>query len=149
MLVLVTETMSMRRGVPGGLRMAPAEAHDTLGLIPLQFADARGEWPRPRTPCPTCGDEMVLRWGNQRRPHLAHLPKPGAKRTQKIEEISTPELAEVFAINALRRGGRTPESQIRAGGASRVAEVRRRYAVMKGAATRGVSPPALGRGSAH
>ena len=69
--------------------------------------------------------------------------------TQKIEEISTPELAEVFAINALRRGGRTPESQIRAGGASRVAEVRRRYAVMKGAATRGVSPPALGRGSAH
>ena len=42
MLVLVAETMSMRRGVPGGLRMAPAEAHDALGLIPLQFAGARG-----------------------------------------------------------------------------------------------------------
>ena len=50
LLVLVAETMSMRRGVPGGLRMAPAEAHDALGLIPLQFAGARGEWPRPRIP---------------------------------------------------------------------------------------------------
>ena len=70
----------MRRGVPGGLRMAPAEAHDTLGLIPLQFADARGEWPRPRTPCPTCGDEMVLKWGNKRRPYFSHLPKWGAQR---------------------------------------------------------------------
>ena len=72
--------MSMRRGVPGGLRMAPAEAHDALGLIPLQFAGARGEWPRPRIPCPTCGDEMVLKWGNKRRPYFSHLPKWGAQR---------------------------------------------------------------------
>ena len=70
----------MRRGVPGGLRMAPAEAHDALGLIPLQFAGARGEWPRPRIPCPTCGDEMVLKWGNKRRPYFSHLPKWGAQR---------------------------------------------------------------------
>ena len=80
LLVLATETMSMRRGVPGGLRMAPAEAHDALGLIPLQFAGARGEWPRPRIPCPTCGDEMVLKWGNKRRPYFSHLPKWGAQR---------------------------------------------------------------------
>ena len=81
LLVLVAETMSMRRGVPGGLRMAPAEAHDALGLIPLRFAGARGEWPRPRIPCPTCGDEMVLKWGSKRRPHFSHLPKKlGATR---------------------------------------------------------------------
>ena len=67
LLVLVAETMSMRRGVPGGLRMAPAEA--------------RGEWPRPRIPCPICGDEMVLKWGSKRRPHFSHLPKKlGATR---------------------------------------------------------------------
>ncbi len=80
LLVLATETMSMRRGVPGGLRMAPAEAHNALGLIPLQFAGARDEWPRPRIPCPDCGDEMVLRWGSKLRPHFAHLPKRGAQR---------------------------------------------------------------------
>ena len=84
LLVLATETMSMRRGVPGGLRMAPAEAHDALGLIPLQFAGARGEWPRPRIPCPTCGDEMVLKWGDKRRPYFSHLPKWGGHTVNAV-----------------------------------------------------------------
>ena len=52
--------------------MAPAEAHDALGLIPLRFAGARGEWPCPRIPCPTCGDEMVLKWGSKQGP-TSHL----------------------------------------------------------------------------
>lgn len=32
------------------------------------------EWPRPRYPCPTCFQSLVLRWGDHRRPHFAHLP---------------------------------------------------------------------------
>lgn len=30
-------------------------------------------WPRPRVQCPECGGTMVLRWGNERKPHFAHL----------------------------------------------------------------------------
>jgi len=30
--------------------------------------------PRPRIPCGDCQQELVLRWGNERRPHLSHLP---------------------------------------------------------------------------
>ena len=33
------------------------------------------QWPRPRRPCADCGREMVLRWGERRRPHFAHLPQ--------------------------------------------------------------------------
>jgi len=71
----MTETMSMNR-VPQHMPPAPSAGTHDLGLLPPQFAGARGEWPRPRIPCPTCGDEMSLRWGKQRRPHFAHLPGP-------------------------------------------------------------------------
>ena len=73
LLVLVTETMSMRRGVPGGLRMAPAEAHDPAGLLPRRFADVPNTYPRPRAPCSTCGGELVYCFGDERGPYLRHL----------------------------------------------------------------------------
>ena len=72
LLLLVTETMSMRRGVPGGLRMPAAAAHDP-GLLPPELANARYTWPRPRVPCSTCGQELGLVWGDERGPYLRHL----------------------------------------------------------------------------
>ena len=74
LLVLATETMSMRRGVPG-LHMPPvppAAAHDP-GLLPPELANARYTWPRPRVPCSTCGQELGLVWGDERGPYLRHL----------------------------------------------------------------------------
>ena len=62
----------MRRGVPGGLRMPPAEAH-APGLLPREFADAPNTYPRPRAPCSTCGGELVYCWGDERGPYLRHL----------------------------------------------------------------------------
>ena len=38
--------------------------------IPLQSR----RYPRPRIPCPDCKQELVLRWGDFRKLHLAHLP---------------------------------------------------------------------------
>ena len=74
LLVLVAETMSMRRGVPGGLRMAPA-GYDP-DLLPPQFAefvDARNTWPRPRKPCSVCGEDLVLCVGEKVRPYARHV----------------------------------------------------------------------------
>jgi hypothetical protein len=34
-------------------------------------------WPRPRIICPECGQWLVLKWGDERRPHLAHLSGDG------------------------------------------------------------------------
>jgi hypothetical protein len=31
------------------------------------------DWPRPRIPCPDCGNMLVLKWGDRKRPHFAHL----------------------------------------------------------------------------
>ena len=74
LLVLVTETMSMRRGVPDGLRMPPAAAHDP-DFLPREFADARYLRPRPRIPCPEgCGRELQLVWGDQVGPYVRHVP---------------------------------------------------------------------------
>ena len=64
----------MRRGVPGGLRMAPAAANP--GLLPPQFAefvDARNTWPRPRKPCSVCGEDLVLCVGKKLRPYARHV----------------------------------------------------------------------------
>ena len=73
LLVLVAETMSMRRGVPAGLRMPPAAAHD-LGVLPRELADAPNTYPRPRAPCSTCGGELVYCFGDERGPYLRHMP---------------------------------------------------------------------------
>ena len=73
LLVLATETMSMRRGVPGGLRMPPAAAAHDPGLVPPELANARYTWPRPRVPCSICGEELGLVWGDERGPYLRHL----------------------------------------------------------------------------
>ena len=72
LLVLAIETMSMRRGVPGGLRMPPAAAHDR-GVLPRELADAPNTYPRPRAPCSTCGGELVYCFGDERGPYLRHL----------------------------------------------------------------------------
>ena len=72
LLVLAIETMSMRRGVPGGLRMPPAAAHDR-GVLPRELADAPNTYPRPRAPCATCGGELVYCFGDERGPYLRHL----------------------------------------------------------------------------
>ena len=64
----------MRRGVPGGLRMAPA-GYDP-DLLPPQFAefvDARNTWPRPRKPCSVCGEDLVLCVGEKVRPYARHV----------------------------------------------------------------------------
>ena len=79
LLVLVTETMSMRRGVPGGLRMAPAEAHDPAGLLPRRFADVPNTYPRPRIPCSVCGEDLVLCFGEKRRHYTRHIGKRSGK----------------------------------------------------------------------
>ena len=73
LLVLVTETMSMHRGVSGGLRMPPASACDP-GLLPREFAGARHIRPRPRIPCPGgCGGELQLVWGDFLGPYVRHV----------------------------------------------------------------------------
>ena len=78
LLVLVTEITSMRRGVPGGLRMPPAAAHEP-GLLPPELANARYTWPRPRIPCSICGSELGLVWGDQRGPYVRHMPNASGR----------------------------------------------------------------------
>ena len=36
-------------------------------------SDFERTWPRPKVACVDCGGLMVLRWGEERRPHFAHL----------------------------------------------------------------------------
>ena len=69
----------MRRGVPGGLRMAPAEAHDPAGLLPRRFADVPNTYPRPRIPCSDCGEDLVLCFGEKRRHYMRHVGKRSGK----------------------------------------------------------------------
>ena len=69
----------MRRGVPGGLRMAPAEAHDPAGLLPRRFADVPNTYPRPRIPCSVCGEDLVLCFGEKRRHYTRHIGKRSGK----------------------------------------------------------------------
>ena len=67
----------MRRGVPGGLRMPPAEAHDPAGL-PQRF-DVPDTYPRPRIPCSVCGEDLVLCFGEKRRYYMRHIGKRSGK----------------------------------------------------------------------
>ena len=43
------------------------------GSLALDVASFERTWPRPRTTCRACSGALVLRWGEQRRPHFAHL----------------------------------------------------------------------------
>ncbi len=36
-------------------------------------------WPRPRKICPECEQWLVLKWGDERRPHMAHLSSDGRR----------------------------------------------------------------------
>lgn len=68
----------MNRGVPGlYMPPAPPAAAHGPGLravrMPRQFADAENTWPRPRRPCSSCEGELVLCWGQERKPYARHL----------------------------------------------------------------------------
>ena len=63
----------MRRGVPGGLRMAPAAANPGLPPQFAEFVDARNTWPRPRKPCSVCGEDLVLCVGEKLRPYARQV----------------------------------------------------------------------------
>ena len=41
------------------------------------FAGFERTWPRPRVPCVECSGELVLKWGEHRRPHFSHINKSG------------------------------------------------------------------------
>ena len=43
-------------------------------------SDFERTWPRPKVACVDCGELMVLRWGEERRPHFAHLDPSGLLR---------------------------------------------------------------------
>jgi hypothetical protein len=81
-LLLMTNAMSMNRGVPG-LRLPPAppaEAHDP-GLLARQSTHASYTWPRPRIPCSKCDDDLVLCWGPKRSLYTRHLRNSSANCT--------------------------------------------------------------------
>jgi competence CoiA-like predicted nuclease len=51
------------------------------------FAGFKRTLPRARIPCIDCGGQLVLKWGDVRRPHFAHLSKTecnGAESTTHL-----------------------------------------------------------------
>ena len=72
-----------------------AEVLDTTSLT--------RSWPRPRVRC-ECGDELVLRWGEQRRAHFAHLRPTNDERPACAgAEGALHRLAKVLLTQHLNR----------------------------------------------
>lgn len=64
--------------------------------------------PRPRFKCSDCNGVLVLRWGDSRRPHVAHLPtfREGTGRSCKTNPESLLHIVAKNAIaNFLKTGG--------------------------------------------
>ena len=38
-----------------------------------EFMGFRKTWPRPRMKCEDCGNNLVLKWGNEKIPHFSHI----------------------------------------------------------------------------
>ena len=63
--------------VPCGMQAAAEAISSTLKSAQQKesFCGLLRDWPRPRKPCPDagCGGDLVLKWGDVRRPHFAHV----------------------------------------------------------------------------
>ena len=69
-------------------------------------SDYQRTWPRPRSRCPDCGEEVVLRWGDTRRPHFAHVPGHQGEETARCSggEGALHYLAKSMVADRLRFG---------------------------------------------
>lgn len=61
--------------VPFSMRTGRANSPSRESVKKETFCSLLRDWPRPRKPCPDvgCGGDLVLKWGNVRRPHFAHV----------------------------------------------------------------------------
>lgn len=79
-------------------------ATKSLEILASEHDQTKRPYPRPRDTCDDCHKPIVLRWGEERCFHWAHLSK-GECKSVSIGESATHKLAKKKLIDFLRVGG--------------------------------------------
>lgn len=70
----------------------------------LKFMGFSKTWPRPRIKCQDCNNEIVLKWGEKKRPHFSHFSSGNKKRCYSKGESAEHRVSKIILAELIQLG---------------------------------------------